>query len=57
MPSLITAYILLTPYINYLHMFHSVPIYDSLHSPYTIYYIIHPYILPVNSLMLSVYSL
>ena len=49
MPSLITAYILLTPYINYLHMFHSVPIYDSLRT-LPIYYILFPYRLPVNSL-------
>ena len=29
---LVTTYIFLTPYIYYLHTFHSVPIYDSLHS-------------------------
>ena len=49
MPSLITAYILLTPSINYLHMFHSVPIYDSLRT-LPMYYILFPYRLPVNSL-------
>jgi hypothetical protein len=32
----ITTYILLTAYIHYLHVFHSVPIYDSMRSgPYT----------------------